>query len=189
MRAPTDEEIRLMDSILRDLAVKNRSTMDLEASHPTKKDEVEVCLQELLSMGMIDMFAEDGGGTFRITTEGRLFIANDSFEKQAKETKAAAEGEQKQKEEAEKRTTAEFGWKKTDEKRKNLTIALTIITVCCTLYNIYIQVGNSKKAETAQVSVDSVKQSYVVANQRIDSLLNAQKPVVVPTSKPVDQKK
>ncbi len=189
MRAATDEEIRLMDSILRDLTVKNKSTMDFEAIHPSRKNEVEVCLQELLSMEMIKMFAEDGGGTFRITTEGKRFIATNSFEKQAKEAKEAAESEQKQKEEVEKRTSAEFGWKRTDEKRKNLTIALTVITVCCTLYNIYIQVSNSKKAEAAQLSIDSVKKSLTITNQRIDSLVKAQNPVAFPAPKPADQKR
>ena len=188
MRAVTDEELRLMDSILRDLIVKNRSTMDFEAIHPTKKDDVHNCIQELLSEELIVMFAEDGGGTFSITTEGQRFIKHTSFEKIAKDKKDLEEQEKKQKEQQQQRTETEFRWKKTDEKRKSLTIAFALITVGCTIYNIYIQIGNSQKANDAQLALDSVKTSLSLANEKIDSLIRAQNAITLPLLKASGQK-
>lgn len=169
------EDYRLMDKILRDLNIKQKSTMDFEAEMQGRNDDLEDCFQELLVRNLIEMPYEDGGGTFVITGSGRRFISTSSFEQNALGEEANETlGKELEKQERE-RKDIEFNWKAKDENRKNLTVLFAVITLCFGAWNIFLQISNTKASKQTSVEIDSLKKIITFSSQRIDSLVATSK--------------
>lgn len=170
MREPTMGDFQLMDKILFDLKDKNKSTMEFEADFPDKVDTIDDCLQELLSFELVEIWAEEGGGTFMITSNGKRFINSGSFEQQALVEQEKTGREARKLKQEEDRKDIEFNWKAKDEKRKNLTIGLALLTFCLTIWNIYMQVTNSRNLDKSALIIDTLKTNVKTSLHQIDSL-------------------
>jgi len=170
MREPTMEDFKLMDKILCDLIDRNKSTTEFENDFPDKVDTIDECLEELLSFDFVEIWAEEGGGTFMITSNGKRFIQSGSFEQQAFVEKEKTEREAQRLIQEEDRKDIEFNWKAKDEKRKNLTIGLALLTFCLTIWNIYIQVTNSRNLDKSVLVIDTLKTNVKTLSHQIDSL-------------------
>jgi hypothetical protein len=170
MGEPTMGNFQLMDKILFDLKDKNKSIMEFEADFPDKVVTIDDCLQELLSFELVEIWAEAGGGTFMITSNGKKFINSGSFEQQAlvEQEKTGREAQKLKQEED--RKDIQFNWKARDEKRKNLTIGLALLTFCLTIWNIYIQVTNSRNLDKSALVIDTFKTNIKTSLHQIDSI-------------------
>ena len=176
------EDYKLMDKILRDLNIKQKSTMAFEAEMPGRNNDIDDCLQELLLHDLIEMPYADGGGTFLITSSGRRFITTSSFEQSALDEEAAKTLEKELKKQEQGRKEIEFNWKARDEKRKNLTVLFAVITLCFGAWNIFLQVSNTKASKQTSAEIDILKRVITFSSQRIDSLVAAGKSREIPQS-------
>lgn len=167
---------QVKDYILNSLKDKVISLMHFVNNSEYTEAELGVAIEELLDLGLITRWAEDGWGTYRITDSGELFVKSTSFTRQREEKEKNDALEREKAKIKEDRSEIEFNWKKRDEKRKNTTLVFGLIAGFLAIWNGSIQYINWKAnwnaRENTKVQIDSIKDIVSLSQLRIDSLSN-----------------